>query len=103
MKATEYHLDSWTLHLLQQTAQFFSENQRQTYVVGGSVRNVLLNASHTDWDIVVNGDAAGLARRLADKLGGHYANMHDKASRVVVKHEQQETIFDLSSLHGKNI
>ena len=102
MNGAEYHLDTWTLHLLQQAAQFFGENQRQAYVVGGSVRNILLNTSHTDWDIVVNGDAAGLARRLADRLGGHYASMHDKASRVVVKHEQQETIFDISSLHGKS-
>jgi poly(A) polymerase len=103
MKAEENYPNSRILHLLQQTAQFFQENQRQAYVVGGSVRNILLNTSSTDWDIAIKGDGVGLARRLADKLGGHYANMHDKASRIVVKHAEQETIFDISSLHGKNI
>src|SRR6266571_7711116 len=96
-------LDIQNLHLLQQTAQHFSEHQQQAYLVGGSLRNILLGEACVDWDIVTDGDVPMLARQLADKLGGHYVHMHDKASRVVVKHENEETIIDISPLMGNTI
>ena len=40
------------------------------YLVGGPVRDVLLNAPVKDLDFVVEGDAPALARQLADELGG---------------------------------
>ena len=92
-----------TLHILQQVAQFFSTRSRQTYLVGGSVRDVLLHVPCIDWDIVTNDDAPRLARQLANFLGGHYAHMNDKASRISVKQNQQEIILDVSPLHGTTI
>lgn len=100
MNRQEPVLDSWALHQLQQTAQYFHEQQKQAYLVGGSIRNILLHEACTDWDIVIDGDAPKLARRLAESLGGFYAHMHDKASRVIVKHQEQEISFDLSSIYG---
>ncbi len=96
-------MDTWTLHLLQQTAKHFSDNQCQAYLVGGSVRNLLLKEPCIDWDIVTDGDVPKLARQLANALGGHYAHMHDKASRVVVKHDEQEMVLDIAPLHGNTI
>src|SRR6266699_5791573 len=90
------HLDTWTLDLLRATSQYFSERQREAYLVGGSVRDILLGEACIDWDIVTDGDASRLARGLADRLGGHYAHLHDKASRVVVKGERQEIVFDVA-------
>jgi poly(A) polymerase len=103
MSKVTQQLDSWTLDLLQQTAEYFTSRHQQAYLVGGSVRNLLLNEPNTDWDIVIDGDAARLARQLANQLGGYYAKMHDKASRVVVKKEQQEISFDVSPLHGRTL
>ncbi len=121
MRANEHNLDTQTLHLLQQTTQYFSEhahNQRQTYLVGGSLRNILLGEQSLDWDIVITGDAHKIAHRLADKLGGHYVQMHEKASRVVVvlanaasstttttttTTTKKEICFDISPLNGKTI
>jgi tRNA nucleotidyltransferase (CCA-adding enzyme) len=40
------------------------------YLVGGPVRDVLLDVPVKDLDFVVEGDAAALARQLADELGG---------------------------------
>jgi tRNA nucleotidyltransferase (CCA-adding enzyme) len=40
------------------------------YLVGGSVRDILLGEPNFDVDIVVEGDAIGLANELADKLDG---------------------------------
>jgi tRNA nucleotidyltransferase/poly(A) polymerase len=91
------------LHILQQAAQFFSARSCQAYLVGGSVRDVLLHVPCIDWDIVANDDAARLARQLANTLGGHYAHMNDKASRIIVKEKQQEIILDVSPLHGATI
>lgn len=95
-------MDNRILHLLKQTAQYFHDRQRQAYLVGGSIRNLLLGEPSTDWDIVTDGDAPTLARGLADTLGGYYAHLHDKASRVVIK-EQQEIIIDIAPLIGNTI
>src|SRR5579885_548693 len=103
MSIGNYSLDSWTLHLLQQTVEHFRRNGQQAYLVGGSVRNLLLHEPCADWDIVTAGDAPKLARRLANALSGNFAHMHDKASRVIVKHEQQEMILDISPLNGDSI
>jgi len=72
-------------------------------MVGGSVRDILLGEPCVDWDIVTDGDAPGLARGLADRLGGHYAHLHDKASRVVVKGEGQEIVFDIAPFKGSSL
>ena len=40
------------------------------YVVGGAVRDLLLGGAPEDLDLVVEGDAIVLARRLAEGLGG---------------------------------
>ncbi len=96
-------LDTRTLELLRATSQYFSERQREAYLVGGSVRDILLGEPCVDWDIVTDGDAAGLARVLADRLGGYYAHLHDKASRVVVKGEEQEIVFDVAPFKGSSL
>ncbi|HZR44684.1 MAG TPA: HD domain-containing protein, partial [Ktedonobacteraceae bacterium] len=103
MKVQQYHIDLWTLHMLQQATQFFTDNQQQAYLVGGSIRNLLLHEPCPDWDIVTTGDFSKLARQLANRLGGFYAYMHARASRITVKHEQQELVIDISPLHGNTI
>ncbi len=96
-------MDTRTLELLRATTQHFSEHQREAYLVGGSIRNILLGESCTDWDIATDGDAPLLARTLANKLKGHYVHLHDKASRVVVKGEGREIIFDVSPFKGDSL
>ena len=105
-----YQLDTRTLHLLHQTAEYFSDQRQPAYLVGGCLRNILLEQQCVDWDIVTTGDAHRLARRLADKLGAYYVHLHEKASRVVVVLDtdspntpKQEITFDISPLNGKTI
>lgn len=95
--------DSWVLQQLQRAADYFHEQQHIAYLVGGSIRNILLQQPCTDWDIVTDADAPRLARRLADQLGGFYAHLHDKASRILVKHDGQEMTLDISPLQGDSI
>src|SRR5437588_8665182 len=104
-------LNAQTLNLLQQTAQYFNNQRQQAYLVGGSLRNILLGQPGNDWDIVTSGDAPSLARRLADKLGGHYVYMHQKAHRVVVPPSEdrestqasKEFIIDIAQLKGNTL
>src|SRR5256714_4703063 len=104
-------LDNRTIRLLQLTAEFCKDQRQQAFLVGGSLRNILLGEPCNDWDIVTAGDAPTLARGLADTLGGFYAHMHEKASRVVVPlkvnanegEESEEIIFDVSPLKGKSV
>ncbi|MDQ2713722.1 MAG: HD domain-containing protein [Chloroflexota bacterium] len=93
-----------TLRLLQRAAQYVAERQRRpAYLVGGSLRNLLLNEPCVDWDIVIGGPGVQVARGLANALGGHYVHMHDKASRVVAGHGQDEIIIDIAPLIGNTI
>jgi poly(A) polymerase len=95
-------VDTGTLQLLRETAHFFEEQHQRAYLVGGSLRNIVLGEPCVDWDIVVEGGAATHARKLANRLGGHYASMHEKASRVVVK-GAQEMVFDVSPQVGGSL
>lgn len=59
------------LALLRAVGESASRLGLPAYVVGGYVRDLLLNVPHADIDLVVEGDAAPLARALAARLGGH--------------------------------
>src|SRR5215470_8997591 len=103
-------LDTRILHLLHRTAEYFNEQRQPAYLVGGSLRNILLGEECVDWDIVTTGDAHKLARRLADKLGAYYVYLHEKASRVVAvldtdssDNPKQEITLDISPLNGETI
>ncbi|MBV9691443.1 MAG: HD domain-containing protein [Ktedonobacteraceae bacterium] len=97
-------MDRGTIHLLQHIARDVEDRRVEAYLVGGAVRDLLLHEpTPQDWDIVSEGDAHALARQLAEKLGGHYVRMHEKASRVVVKRSGQETVVDVAPLLGRTL
>ena len=96
-------MDTQTRQILQQAAQHFAARQQQAYLVGGSLRNILLGEPSKDWDIVVAGEAHRSARQLADRLGGFYAHLHEKASRVIVKTETGDITLDIASIHGQSL
>ncbi len=108
-EASRCYMDIQTLSILRRTNEYFREQEQATYVVGGSMRDLLLDETSSDWDIVSGGDAHVLARRLADRLEGFYVRMHDKASRVIVKADASEAegarsiTFDISPLQGASI
>lgn len=55
------------------------------YVVGGTVRDILLGEENFDVDIAVEGDAIGFARSLAARLGGRITP-HQKFGTAVVQY-----------------
>ena len=50
------------------------------YVVGGTVRDILIEEQGFDIDIAVEGDAIGLARKIARELGGR-TREHESSGR----------------------
>ncbi len=89
---------------LEQVAQFFADQQAPIYLVGGSLRNLLSGYPCSDWDLVTTGEAHKLARQLADALGGFYAHMHEKASRVILRFpDMPDLVLDIAPLHGQTL
>ncbi len=58
------------LELIQQASQTAAKMGSSLYVVGGFVRDLLLGTPTLDLDLVVEGDAIALARRLQKRVGG---------------------------------
>jgi tRNA nucleotidyltransferase (CCA-adding enzyme) len=55
------------------------------YAVGGPVRDLLRGEPSRDADLAVEGDAAAVARRLADALGGGRVTVHGAFGTAVVR------------------
>ena len=58
------------LALLKKIAQQAHDLQMAVYVVGGFVRDLMLQRPSLDFDVVVEGDAITLAKSLSEALGG---------------------------------
>ena len=61
------------------------------YLVGGTVRDILLGEPNFDVDVVVEGDAIALARAVADKLDGR-VRAHKKFGTAVVLYGNAERL-----------
>src|ERR671915_431580 len=68
-----------------------SEGYDGVYLVGGTVRDILLGEPNFDVDIAVEGDAIALARSLADALGGRL-RAHGKFGTAVVLYGQGQRV-----------
>jgi tRNA nucleotidyltransferase (CCA-adding enzyme) len=68
-----------------------SEPYEGVYLVGGTVRDILLGERSFDVDIAVEGDAIALAQALADALGGR-VRAHDKFGTAVVLYGDDERV-----------
>jgi tRNA nucleotidyltransferase (CCA-adding enzyme) len=65
----------------------------RVWVAGGAVRDLLLDRSPSELDLVVEGDAAEVARRAAGRLGGE-AVVHERFGTATVRFE--DDWFDLA-------
>ena len=73
------------------------------YLVGGSIRDALLNSPTKDLDIAVQVDPISLARSLADALGGAFVPLDEArgVARVVVpSSEHRSWVVDFAALQG---
>lgn len=66
----ETTLPSARLQLLKAVAKAAHDQRAALYIVGGFVRDMLLDRPSLDFDLVVEGDAIQLGHSLAEKFGG---------------------------------
>jgi putative nucleotidyltransferase with HDIG domain len=73
----------------------------QVHVVGGSVRDALLNREMRDLDIAVAEGGIAFARRLADTLAGHFVLLDDvNAVARIVLDDGAVDYIDVAQLQG---
>jgi tRNA nucleotidyltransferase (CCA-adding enzyme) len=71
------------LDLLERISQIANRSEVSVFAVGGFVRDLLLNISNKDIDIVVEGDGIVFASHLAEEFGGKVTS-HEKFGTSVV-------------------
>jgi len=95
--------------LLQRIIGFLPQNL-PVYLVGGAVRDALLNRSSYDFDFVTSGDAMKIARQVAHELGGAFypLDAQRNVARIIIKPEGQSeddkpVRIDFSTFQGSDL
>jgi poly(A) polymerase len=93
------------LNILAAVQQFLSGKQVEAYLVGGFVRDILINRETADIDIAIGDDALKIAEQMSDELGGKYVLLDDinRVARVVFYSQKEaenkkQWYIDLSSI-----
>lgn len=84
--------------LIKLVSQIAMENRLALFIVGGFVRDLLLEKPSMDFDLVVEGDAIALAKALSSRFGGRVTKhdrfrtakwLIDKHNPVLIQHLQK--------------
>jgi tRNA nucleotidyltransferase (CCA-adding enzyme) len=79
-----------------EAVQAVSEHFDGVFLVGGTVRDILLGEPNFDLDIAVEGDGIAFGQRLAQALGGRFVP-HDKFGTAVVKYDADRKRVDVAT------
>lgn len=80
--------------------------EQEVYLVGGAVRDLLLNRVFRDFDFAVPSNGISLARKVANKLNADYMTLDDERNtgRVIVTESDGTRIFlDFASYRGNSL
>lgn len=97
-----YHIPE---HLLAVTQVAASLPQARSWLAGGAVRDLLLGRPMLDLDVVTEGDAIGLARMLADQLGGSFVLLDEQhqVARAIVPVAGETLVVDWAGMRDATI
>ncbi len=99
MRRRDLHLVPDARAFLASAAELLAGNPG--YLVGGSLRDALLGRALTDLDLAIAGDAPAFARRLADRLGGHFVLLDaERGTARVALDAGPVRIIDVATLQG---
>ena len=78
---------------------------KEIYLVGGSVRDILLKIALRDIDIAVSSGYLKIAKEFADRIGGSFFVMskEEGVARVIKKEGRKTLQFDFAMFKGKDI
>ena len=102
MKGFQLLIKSQALLPLTTVSNFLVEQGIKSYLVGGVLRDVLLERSTADIDITVEGDALEVAHKIATVLGGRYVLLDEinRVGRVILVNGKGRWELDFSTLKG---
>ncbi len=91
-----------------ETLRKFSTSERPVYLVGGAVRDQLLDRPAHDFDFVLPGETCSLARKVADQLRGAFYILDEErdTSRVVLGADdrlENRLTLDFASLRAQDL
>jgi len=77
--------------ILPKISQLLAIQKKQSYIVGGFIRDRLLKRRTNDIDIAVSGNAIAIARKVAREIGGTFVLLDDvnNVARVVVIEDER--------------
>lgn len=75
---------------------------KNAYLVGGSIRDLLLGLSPIDYDIAVLGNPEQFAKNIASKISGRIVRM-GKPGQMIIRVISGNKIFDISSINDASI
>ncbi len=78
---------------------------KEIYLVGGSVRDILLKRALRDIDIALPSDSIDIARKFANRIAGSFfiMNKEEGVARVIKKDKRWIFQFDFAIFKGKDI
>ncbi len=91
-----------TLNLLRAREIFPATPPHEVFLVGGSVRDLLLGRRPTDLDLAVTGEPLAYARRLATHIGGRLVAL-GKPGLMLYRVVHGSQIIDISAVAGRSI
>lgn len=92
-------IDSNSSQLLKITSESLSKSGAHAYLVGGFVRDMLLERETNDIDLAVSGDSLHIAETLANELGGKYVVLDEenRVARVVITRREKPWCIDITT------
>jgi tRNA nucleotidyltransferase (CCA-adding enzyme) len=98
----EKGLSAEVLSLLSKIAATADARHVAVHLVGGAVRDLLLAQPALDLDLVVEGDAPGLAQSLAEQIGGRAVIHHRfRTAKLYVKSMELDLVTARRERYGK--
>ncbi len=81
------------------------DNFGEIFVIGGYVRDKLLNKFNKDLDFVVKKNSLNAAREIADFFGGDFfiLDRERETARALIQLESHQYIVDIALMNGENI
>ena len=96
--------------LLKLLLNFANKSNRKIFLVGGSLRDLLLGRETKDFDLVPEGNVEKFARNFASEVGGSFVLLDEKnriyrvvKQKISKKKSKQAFNLDFSQMRGKKI
>lgn len=92
-------------HVLEQVFSICQERKLAVYLVGGVPRDMLRNSPTRDIDLLIQNDACAIARKVANRLQGHFYVLDNTrcTARVILYPNGQKLEVDFAAQRGDTL